>query len=48
MAINATNILTFIKDLIGNEEKMGKFKEIVKDVKELISDIKNVIELIKK
>lgn len=48
MAVNATNILTFIKEIIGNEEKMGKFKEIIKDVKELISDIKNVIELIKK
>lgn len=45
--MTAINILGLIKDLISDNEKMEKFKEIVTDVKELISDIKDVLKLVK-
>lgn len=41
------NILILIKDLVQDNEKMGKFKEIVADIKELICDIKDVLKLVK-
>jgi len=48
MAISFIDVLTFIKDLISDGEKLAKFKEVIEDVKELINDIKAVVELIKK
>lgn len=47
MAISFIDILTFIKDLISDPEKLNKFKEIIADIKELINDIKDVIAAIK-
>ncbi|HIS88945.1 TPA: hypothetical protein IAA87_05950 [Candidatus Avigastranaerophilus faecigallinarum] len=47
MAVSFVDILAFLKELITNQEKLGKFKEIISDVKELIKDIKDVIALIK-
>lgn len=48
MAINFFDILAFIKELISDNEKMGKFREIIMDIKELIYDIKDVISFFKK
>ena len=48
MAISFIDVLTFIKDLISDGDKLAKFKEVIEDVKELINDIKAVVELIKK
>lgn len=42
------DILSFIKELIADNEKMGKFREIVADIKELISDIKDAAGFFKK
>lgn len=47
MAISFIDILTLIKDLISDPEKLNKFKEIIADIKELINDIKDVIAAIK-
>lgn len=47
MAISFIDIITFIKDLIADPEKLNKFKEIIADIKELINDIKDVIAAIK-
>ena len=41
------DILNFIKELIGDETKMSKFREIVADIKELVSDIKDAVKLVK-
>lgn len=41
-------ILMFIKEVINDDDKMEKFKEIIYEVKELIYDIKDVINLFKK
>lgn len=41
-------ILMFIKEVINDEDKMTKFKEIIYEVKELIYDIKDVVNLFKK
>ena len=41
-------ILNFIKEIITDEAKMMKFREIVADIKELISDIKDVSNFFKK
>lgn len=48
MAFNFVDLIGLIKELVGNDEKMGKFREIVADIKELISDIKDVVEIFKK
>ena len=48
MAINIMDIIGLIKEVISDNEKMGKFKEVVEDIKELINDIKDVIEIIKR
>lgn len=40
-------ILNFIKELIGDETKMSKFREIVADVKELAADIRDAVELVR-
>lgn len=40
-------ILNFIKELIGDEAKMSKFREIVADVKELAADIRDAVELVR-
>lgn len=41
-------ILNFIKEIIADEAKMMKFREIVADIKELINDIKDVVNFLKK
>ena len=41
-------IIEFIKDIIADEAKMAKFREIVADLKELINDIKDVKNLFDK
>ena len=41
-------IIEFIKDIIADEAKMNKFREIVADLKELINDIKDVKNLFDK
>ena len=41
-------ILNFIKEIITDEAKMMKFREIVADIKELISDVKDVADFFKK
>ncbi|MGN0014796.1 MAG: hypothetical protein ACI37T_05200 [Candidatus Gastranaerophilaceae bacterium] len=48
MAINFFDILAFIKEIITDNEKMSKFKEVVTDLKELIYDIKDVVGFFKK
>lgn len=48
MAFNVIDFFGLIRELIGNEEKMGKFREIVGDIKELINDIKDVVALFQK
>ena len=46
--MNFIEILNFIKELVCDNEKMEKFKEVVADIKELISDIKDVVGFFKK
>lgn len=41
-------ILAFIKEIIADDNKMTKFREIVADIKELVSDIKDVVGFFKK
>ncbi len=41
-------ILAFIKEIIADDAKMAKFREVVADIKELISDIKDVVGFFKK
>lgn len=48
MAFNLVDFIGLIKELIGNDEKMSKFREIVADIKELVNDIKDVVEIFKK
>ena len=48
MAINFLDILAFIKELISDNEKMTKFREIIADLKELINDIKDVVSFFNK
>ena len=43
MAVNVIEFFGLIKELISNEEKMNKFREIVADIKELINDIKDIL-----
>ena len=40
-------LIGFIKDIISDEAKMNKFREVVTDIKELISDIKDVVNIFK-
>ena len=44
MAVNVIEFFALIKELISNEEKMSKFREIVADIKELINDIKDILK----
>ena len=41
------DIITLIKELIADDAKMSKFREIVADIKELITDIKDAVRLVK-
>ena len=41
-------ILAFIKEIIADDNKMSKFREIVADIKELVSDIKDVVGFFQK
>lgn len=41
------DIITLIKELIADDAKMNKFREIVADIKELVSDIKDAVKLVK-
>ena len=47
MSISVFDILTLLRELISDGDKLAKFKELIKDVKELIDDIKDVIKTIK-
>lgn len=38
------DIIVFIKDLVADDGKFAKFKEIISDVKELVSDIKDLVK----
>jgi len=42
MAISFIDVISFIKELLADPDKLAKFKEIIADVKELISDIKDL------
>ena len=46
--MNIVEVLKFIKEIISDDEKMAKFKEVVNDIKELIYDIKDVVGFFKK
>ena len=46
--MNIVEVLKFIKEIIPDDEKMAKFKEVVNDIKELIYDIKDVVGFFKK
>ena len=41
-------VLSFIKEIIADEAKMSKFREVIADIKELVYDIKDVIEFFNK
>ena len=41
-------ILVFIKEIIADDNKMAKFREIVADIKDLVNDIKDVVGFFKK
>lgn len=41
-------ILAFIKEIIADDAKMAKFKEVVADIKELVADVKDVVGFFKK
>ena len=41
-------VLMFIKEIIADDAKMSKFREVIADLKELVSDIKDAVELFKK
>lgn len=41
-------VLAFIKEIVSDDAKMVKFREVVADIKELISDIKDVVNFFKK
>ena len=43
MAVNVIEFFGLIKELISNEEKMAKFREIIADIKELINDAKDFL-----
>ena len=45
MKIDILELVGLIKELIGNSDKMTKFKEIIADIKELIEDIKAIKEI---
>ena len=47
MAISFIDVISFLKDLIADTDKLNKFKEIVADIKELIDDIKEVVAMVK-
>lgn len=41
-------IISFIKDIVSDENKIAKFKEVVSGIKELVSDIKDVVGFLKR
>lgn len=47
MAISFVDVLAFIKELISDNDKLAKFKEVVEDFKELISDINDCVAIFK-
>lgn len=47
MAINFIDLIALIRDVISDNDKMSKFREVVEDIKELINDIKDVVALFK-
>lgn len=46
--MNFINFIILIKEIITDNEKMAKFREVISDIKELISDIKDVMNAFKK
>ena len=47
MAISFVDVLALIKDIISDNEKLEKFREVVGDIKELIADIKDCVNFFK-
>lgn len=47
MSISFVDVISFLKYLIGDSDKLNKFKEVIADVKELINDLKEVISMVK-
>ena len=46
--MNIVEVLKFIKEIIADDKKMAKFKEVITDIKELVYDIKDIVEFFKK
>ena len=46
--MNIVEVLKFIKEIIADDKKMAKFKEVITDIKELVYDIKDAVEFFKK
>ena len=44
MAISVSDVISLIKDLVSDGDKLSKFREIISDLKELIIDIKDLIK----
>ena len=44
MSISIVDVLTIVKTLIADGDKLSKFREIIADLKELISDIKDLVK----
>ena len=42
------DVIEFIKEIVVDEQKMAKFKEVVIGIKELIADIKDVAGFLKR
>lgn len=47
MAISFVDVLALIKDVISDNDKLAKFREVVADIKELICDIKDCVAFFK-
>ena len=43
MAIAISDVITIIKALVADGEKLSKIQEIISDLKELISDIRELL-----
>ena len=47
MAVSALELVGFIREMLSNDEKLKKFKEIAATIKSLIADIKDIVSFIK-
>jgi len=48
MALSALELVGFIREILSNDEKLKKFKEIAAIIKELVAAIEKVVSLFKK